>query len=67
MISYKEEDLLGGWSIAVLVSGVPVGHICKHGFDGSFVYFQGPSNQLNWSMQDRDLLSLKGKIEATLT
>ncbi len=66
MISYKEQDLLGGWSIAVFVSGVPVGHIRRHGQDGSFVYFPGISNQLNGSLQDKDLSNLKAKIEQTL-
>lgn len=66
MIEYKEKDLLGGWSIAVLAKGVTIGHIRKHGQDGSFVYFRGRHNQLNWSLQDQDLVSLKRKIEASL-
>ena len=65
MIEYKEKDLLGGWSIAVLLQGVTIGHIRKHGQDGSFVYYKGPHNQLNWSLQDHDLAALKRKIEAS--
>ena len=66
MIEYKEKDLLGGWSIAVLAKGVTVGHIRKHGQDGSFVYYKGPQNQTNWSLQEQNLISLKRKIEASL-
>lgn len=66
MIEYKEKDLLGGWSIAVLLNGVTLGYIRKHGYDGSFVYYKGLHNQLNWSLQDHDLSSLKKKIEALL-
>lgn len=65
MVEYKEKDLLGGWSIAVVRQGVTLGHIRKHGQDGSFVYYDGPHNQLNWSFQDHDLESLKRKIEAS--
>jgi hypothetical protein len=66
MVEYKEKDLLGGQSIAVLVKGVTLGRIRKHGQDGSFVYYKGPQNQMNWSLQDRDLGALKAKFEATL-
>lgn len=66
MIEYKEKDLLGGWSIAVLIRGATIGNIRKHGDDGSFVYYNGPNNQLNWSIQDQDLAKLKHKIEASI-
>ena len=65
MIEYKEKDLLGGWSIDVLLKGITIGHIRKHGQDGSFVYYKGPHNVLNWSFQDNDLAALKRKIEAS--
>lgn len=58
MIECKEKDLLSGWSIAVLIGGVTIGHVRKHGQDGSFVYYEGPHNQLNWSLQDQDLAAL---------
>jgi hypothetical protein len=66
MIEYKEKDLLGGWSIAVRVNGITHGHIRKHGQDESFLYYQGSHNELNWSLQDHDLASLKLKIEASV-
>ena len=66
MFEYKEQDLLGGWSISVLLRGAAIGHIRKQGEDGSFVYYKGPQNQLNWSIQDRDLSALKSKVEASL-
>ncbi len=66
MVEYKKEDLLGGWSIKVIAEGSVLGHIRKHGQDGGFVYFRGPDNQLNGSLQDQDLGALKVKIEATL-
>ena len=65
VITYREQDLLGGWSIEVLVDGVLVGHIQKHGQDGSYVYFKGPSNQMNWSLQDAILQGLKDRIQGT--
>ena len=66
MVEYLEKDLLGSWSIAVLVKGVILGHIRRHGNDGSFVYYKGQHNQLNWSIQDPDISALQRKIEATL-
>lgn len=66
MIEYKEKDLLGGWSIEVIANGVTLGHIRKHGQDGSFLYYKGAKNQLNWSYQDHDLAALKIKIESNL-
>jgi len=65
MIEYKERDLLGGWSMAVVVNGATLGHIRKDGQDGSFVYYKGPHNQMNWSLYDADLEVLKTKIEAS--
>jgi hypothetical protein len=65
-VTFKEQDLLGGWSIAVLVGGVLVGHIRKHGQDGSYVYFTGPDNKMNWSLQDTNLQTLKDRVQETL-
>ena len=62
MIEFKEKHLLGGWSIAVIKSGIVQGHIRKHGQDGSFLYFGGQDNILNWSMQDHDLEALKENL-----
>lgn len=66
MVEFKEKDLLGGWSIAVMQNGITLGHIRKHGYDGSFVYYKWPDNQLNWSLQDQQLDGLKAKIVTSL-
>ena len=66
MVEFKEKDLLGGWSIAVIKNGATLGHIRKHGYGDSFVYYKGPDNQLNWSLQDSQLEGLKTKILASI-
>jgi hypothetical protein len=65
MISYLEKDLLGGWSIGVLKSGITIGHIRRHGQNSGFLYYPGPDNHLNWSLHADDIDGLKGKIEDT--
>jgi hypothetical protein len=67
MIEFKEQNLLGGWSIEVLNNRMLIGHIRKHGQDNTFLYYSGPHNKLNWSLQDGNLQVLKKKIEASLT
>jgi hypothetical protein len=66
MVEYEKRDLLGSKLIAVLVKGLTVGNIREHGQDGSYLYYKGSDNRLNWTLQDNDLGALKKEIESTL-
>jgi hypothetical protein len=63
MIKYIEMNLLGGWRVSVQSSGRTIGHIRRHGDGISFLYFKGPNNQLNWSIQCASLADIKQEIE----
>lgn len=66
MIEYREQDLLGGWSIAVMIGRATLGHIRRHGQGDGFVYYKGAQNQLNWSLQAESVEALKKEIERSL-
>jgi len=66
MVTYKEKDLLGGYSIEVLVGNVPVGSIRRHGASPNFSYFEGAANQLTPSLSDLPLDVLKRQLEQRL-
>jgi hypothetical protein len=65
--NFREKQTLGGeWSIEVW-SPFIVGHIRKNAASGDYCYFHGPLKQVNPSIEDRDLESLKRKVTARLS
>ncbi|WP_225042351.1 hypothetical protein [Xanthomonas campestris] len=63
MTEFVEKDVLGGWSIAVKLNGVTIGHIRELRGGGGYGYYKGPNNLLTWALQDDDLEALKGKVD----
>jgi hypothetical protein len=64
-ITFEEISTLGGgWSLKVLRSGVPIGHVRRNPANGRYQYFHGLNNQLTVSREDGDLESLKAWVSA---
>jgi len=64
IIEFKLKDTLGdAGAIAALKDDIVIGHIRTNPLNGHFQFFNGPLNQLNYSMQDADLERLKRQIE----
>ncbi|MFA6985392.1 MAG: hypothetical protein WC213_04220 [Arenimonas sp.] len=65
MVEFNEKDALGGWSVAVVLNRLVVGHIRRQG-NGGFGYYKGPDNHLTWAFEDDDLEALKSKVDSLI-
>jgi hypothetical protein len=64
VVTFRENANTPQRCIDVVVDGSLVGHI--YGHDGTYRYFEGPSNEIIWSYSDLNLERLKHRISATL-
>ncbi|HCM43282.1 MAG TPA: hypothetical protein DIS66_08245 [Candidatus Omnitrophica bacterium] len=60
---YEEMTEDGGWRVRVMRNGEHVGTIIKNSNSGNYEYFPGAHNYLSFSEQDKNLDSMKKKIE----
>ena len=63
-VGFREVSSPDAWRIEVVVGGVLWGHIYRGG--GTYRYFEGPRNDVIWSLADLDLERLETRIRATV-
>jgi hypothetical protein len=61
MIRFREVDDPAAWRIDVVVDGKVCGRIYRG--EGTYRYFEGPLNDVMWSLADRDLDRLKASLQ----
>lgn len=64
VVTFREVANTPHRCIDVVVDGSVAGHI--YGHDGTYRYFEGPSNEIIWSYSDLNLERLKHRVSTTL-
>jgi hypothetical protein len=64
-VAFREiDDEPSAWRVDVMVDGVVSGRIYRGG--GTYLYFEGPDNDVIWSFADLDLRRLESRIRTTV-
>jgi hypothetical protein len=64
-VTFREGDDPDAWRIDVVVDRALFGRIYRSG--GTYLYFEGPHNDIIWSLADLDLQRLESRVRAALT
>lgn len=64
LVTFREVANTPQRCIDVVVDGSLAGRI--YGHDGTYRYFEGPSNEIIWSYSDLNLERLKHRVSTTL-
>jgi hypothetical protein len=63
-VAFREAGSPGPWHVEVLLDGALAGHIYRCG--GVYCWFEGPHNDVTWSLSDVDRERLETQVRSAL-